>query len=49
MSMILGSFAFHLCVSPRSLQPVALVCLCWLDCFWLVPVGELNFDLFFDF
>ena len=45
--MILGRFVFHLSVSRRSLQPtLALVCLCWLGCFLLFSVGELNFDLF---
>ena len=45
--MILGSFVFHLCVSRRSLQlTLALVCLCWLGCFLLFSVGELNLDLF---
>ena len=45
--MILGSFVFHLCVSRRSLQlTLASVCWCWLGCFLLFSVGELNFDLF---
>ena len=45
--MISGSFVFHLCVSRRSLQlTLASVCWCWLGCFLLFSVGELNFDLF---